>query len=449
MNKKWIALALASMCMGLVSCGSGNGTSSDTGNSFNNGSAASSTTSENVAGSSTTSENVGGSSMTSGNTTESMPDETNPTAWSESDLTEMSKYLNGYTCLPFPQGFTNAYVNASGTDQDEECFIAYDYECGDLSESYGKQLAAASFVFDSKQTDEDGDVYYYAYAIEDSNDLINVQFDYNLDFGAFEVFAWYEEGAPTYETFPYEAVAAFFKLEKLDESVLPSFPLLAGQKYDGYASGETYFVVGGNYDTSIEEATYVANYETSLTNAGYTVDSKNGTAIHETNLLKVEYMASEGYFSIQISKYVPIIPGANNVEFSPSDFPAKYGAAEITKNNVLFKLDSIMFTNGYIQFRNAQKGSGYLYNVDSLGTLTSITVTEKDVSKHDYYGVLSCYVSSSVISDTNPGTAVTPTYTDGVYTYPIPAGNSFFKLIDESEKYASKNASITISYVVK
>ena len=110
----------------------------------------------------------------------------------------------------------------------------------------------------------------------------------------------------------------------------------------------------------------------------------------------------------------------------PSDFPAKYGAAEITKNNVLFRLDSIMAIDNCIQFRNAKKGSGYLYNVDSLGTLTSITVTEKDVSKHDYYGVLSCYVSSSVISDTNAGTAVSPTYTDGVYTYPIPSGNSFF-----------------------
>lgn len=438
MTKKWIALALASMCMGLVSCGSREETSSNTGNASNNGSTASSTTSQ----------NVGGSSTTSGNATESTPDETNPTAWSESDLNDMSKYLNGYTCLPFPEGFTNAYVNASGTDEDEECFIAYDGECGDLSESYGKQLTAASFVFDSKETDEDGDVYYYTYAIEDSNDLIYVQFDYYRD--AFEIFAWYEVGAPTYETFPYEAIAAFFKLEKVDESVLPSFPLLSGQKYDGYASGETYFLVGGNYDTSIEEATYVANYETALTNAGYTVDSENGTAINEAKLLKVEYMASEGYFFIQISKYVPIIPGANNVEFSPSDFPAKYGAAEITKNNVLFRLDSIMFTNGYIQFRKAgDKGSGYLYNVDSLGTLTSITVTEKDVSKHDYYGVLSCYVSSSVISDTNAGTAVSPTYTDGVYTYPIPSGNSFFKLIDESTSYASKNASITISYIVE
>ena len=429
MTKKWIALALASMCMGLVSCGDREETSSNKGNASNNGSATSSTT--------------------SGNTTESAPDETNPTAWSESDLKDMSKYLNGYTYLPFPEGFTNAYVNASGTDEDEECFIAYDGECGDLSESYGKQLTAASFVFDSKETDEDGDFYYYTYAIEDSNDLIYVQFDYYRD--AFEIFAWYEVGAPTYETFPYEAIAAFFKLEKVDESALPSFPLLSGQKYDGYASGETYFLVGGNYDTSIEEATYVANYETALANAGYTVDSENGTAINAAKLLKVEYMASEGYFFIQISKYVPIIPGANNVEFSPSDFPVKYGDAEseITKNNVVFKLDSIIAIDNCIQFRNAKKGSGYLYNVDSLGTLTSITVTEKDVSKHGYYGVLSCYVSSSVISDTNAGTAVSPTYTDGVYTYPIPSGNSFFQLIDESTSYASKNASITISYVVE
>lgn len=98
MTKKWIALALASMCMGLVSCGSREETSRNTGNASNNGSATSSTTSG----------NVGGSSTTSGNATESTPDETNPTAWSESDLKDMSKYLNGYTCLPFPQGFTNA-----------------------------------------------------------------------------------------------------------------------------------------------------------------------------------------------------------------------------------------------------------------------------------------------------------------------------------------------------
>ena len=207
--------------------------------------------------------------------------------------------------------------------------------------------------------------------------------------------------------------------------------------------------MGGYYDTSIEESTYITNYETSLTTAGYVVNKEKGYAVSEKNLLKVEYMATEGYFSIQISKYAPILPGENSLSFLPSDFPASYADMEIMKNNVSFKISFVSNDNkGIIQFRNANKDSGYLYNVDSLGRLSSIAVTEKDVNSHQYYGVLSCYVSSSVISETNAGVAVTPTYTNGVYTYPIPEGNSYFKLIDET-KYASKNASITINYVVE
>lgn len=376
---------------------------------------------------------------------ETSSSEEKPTAWSESDLQKMSTYLNGYTCLPFPIGFTSSYVEASGTDAEGESFIAYDYKSGDLSESYGQQLVSASFVFDGKRTEYGDDYYCYHYSIANTNDQIMVQIDYYQD--AFEIFAWYEEGTPIYETFPYEVIANFFNLSKVDETILPSFALAENKKYDAYPSGETYFLVGGYYDTSIEENTYIANYETSLTTAGYVVNKEKGYAVSEKNLLKVEYMATEGYFSIQISKYAPILPGENSLSFLPSDFPEKYVDTEILKNNVTFKTSSVL-TNGAIQFRNMNKGSGYLYNADSLGRLSSITITENDVNSHQYYGVLSCYVSSSVISETNAGVAVTPTYTAGVYTYPIPEGNSYFKLIDET-KYASKNASITINYVVE
>lgn len=376
---------------------------------------------------------------------ESSSNEEKPTAWSESDLQVMSTYLNGYTCLPFPIGFTSSYVEASGTDLEGESFIVYDHKSGDLTESYGKQLLSSSFAFDGKETEDGDDYYCYHYPIADTNDQIMVQIDYYQD--AFEIFAWYEEGTPIYETFPYEEIASFFNLSKVDETILPSFALAENKKYDAYPSGETYFLVGGYYDTSIEEGTYITNYETSLTTAGYVVNKEKGYAVSEKNLLKVEYMATEGYFSIQISKYAPILPGENSISFLPSDFPEKYVDTEILKNNVTFKTSSVL-TNGAIQFRNMNKGSGYLYNVDSLGRLSSITITENDVNSHQYYGVLSCYVSSSVISETNAGVAVTPTYTDGVYTYPIPEGNSYFKLIDET-KYASKNASITINYVVE
>ena len=438
MKKRIMKLALLSISLSLFSCTSNENNPSVSSN-------------ETLKSEETSSVNEPVSEETSSSkesvSEENSSSEEKPTAWSESDLQKMSTYLNGYTCLPFPIGFTSSYVEASGTDEEGESFIVYDYKSGDLSESYGQQLVSASFVFDGKETENGDDYYCYHYSIANTNDQIMVQIDYYQD--AFEIFAWYEEGTPIYETFPYEVIASFFNLSKVDETILPSFALAENKKYDAYPSGETYFLVGGYYDTSIEENTYIANYETSLTAAGYVVNKEKGYAVSEKNLLKVEYMATEGYFSIQISKYAPILPGENSLSFLPSDFPASYADMEIMKNNVSFKISFVSNDNkGIIQFRNANKGSGYLYNVDSLGRLSSITVTENDVNSHQYYGVLSCYVSSSVISETNVGVAVTPTYTNGVYTYPIPEGNSYFKLIDET-KYASKNASITINYVVK
>lgn len=438
MKKRIMKLALLSICVGLFSCKSPENSSSVS--SKNEESA-----SNNSVSTSSHEESVSSSEVSKNEEVSSS--EANPTAWSESDLAKMSSYLNGYTCLPFPIGFTSSYVEASGTDLEGESFIVYDHKSGDLTESYGKQLLSSSFVFDGKETEDGDDYYCYHYAIEDSNDQIMVQIDYYQD--AFEIFAWYEEGTPTYETFPYEEIASFFKLSKVDATILPSFALAENEKYDAYPSGETYFLVGGYYDSTIEESTYITNYEASLTAAGYVVNKEKGYAVSEKNLLKVEYMATEGYFSIQISKYAPILPGENSLSFLPSDFPTSYADMEITKNNVSFKISFVSNDNkGIIQFRNANKGSGYLYNVDSLGRLSSIAVTENDVNSHQYYGVLSCYVSSSVISETNVGVVVTPTYTDGVYTYPIPEGNSYFKLIDETQ-YASKNASITINYVVE
>lgn len=438
MKKRIMKLALLSICVGLFSCKSPENNSSVSSKNEES-------TSNNSVSTSSHEENV--SSSEASKNEEVSSSEANPTAWSESDLSAMSLYLNGHTCLPFPIGFTSSYVEASGTDLEGESFIVYDHKSGDLTESYGKQLLSSSFVFDGKETEDGDDYYCYHYPIVDTNDQIMVQIDYYQD--AFEIFAWYEEGTPIYETFPYEEIASFFNLSKVDETILPSFALAENKKYDAYPSGETYFLVGGYYDTSIEESTYITNYETSLTTAGYVVNKEKGYAVSEKNLLKVEYMATEGYFSIQISKYAPILPGENSLSFLPSDFPTSYADMEIMKNNVSFKISFVSNDNkGIIQFRNANKGSGYLYNVDSLGRLSSIAVTEKDINSHQYYGVLSCYVSSSVISETNVGVAVTPTYTDGVYTYPIPEGNSYFKLIDET-KYASKNASITINYVVE
>lgn len=352
MKKRIMKLALLSICVGLFSCKSPENNSSVSSKNEES-------TSNNSVSTSSHEENV--SSSEASKNEEVSSSEANPKAWSESDLAKMSSYLNGYTCLPFPIGFTSSYVEASGTDLEGESFIVYDHKSGDLTESYGKQLLSSSFVFDEKATEDGDDYYCYHYAIEDSNDQIMVQIDYYQD--AFEIFAWYEEGTPTYETFPYEEIASFFKLSKVDATILPSFALAENKKYDAYPSGETYFLVGGYYDTTIEENTYITNYETSLTAAGYVVDKENGSAVNEKNLLKVEYMAADGYFFIQISKYVPILPGENSLSFLPSDFPASYADTEITKNNVSFKISL---------FRTTIRGS---FNLETRKKALDIFIT--------------------------------------------------------------------------
>lgn len=218
--------------------------------------------------------------------------------WSESDLTAMSTYLDGYTSLPFPTGFTSTYVEASGTDEDGECFIVYDSNCGDLSQSYGAQLLSSNFTYDEEDS-EDG-FYYYYLALTDSTNEIWVQIDYYQN--DFEIFAWVEAQVDSVASFPYDTIATFLSMSTVDETIIPSFALANGKEYYVYPSGTEYLVIGGEYDTTIEEETYVSNYEEKLKEASYTVDSENATATNATYSITMQYMAMSGFFSIQLNK---------------------------------------------------------------------------------------------------------------------------------------------------
>ena len=80
---------------------------------------------------------------------------------------------------------------------------------------------------------------------------------------------------------------------------MPSFQLSSGEKYDYYSSSAFYYV-GGNFSKEISDSIFASSYESSLTKAGY--EAKDGTAINSSIGLKVEYMAAQGYFLLQLSK---------------------------------------------------------------------------------------------------------------------------------------------------
>ena len=173
-------------------------------------------------------------------------------------------------------------------------------------------------------------------------------------------------------------------------------------------------------------------------------------ATNDALSFKVEFMASEGYFFLQLSKYSKPQTGDYSLTIDASSFSNKqdYLAEDslLTLNSLSFKFTSIMSSDDNVQFSSTKKRKGgEIYNVDSLGAIASIVVTANSTQ---YYSPLALYVSESPINASNVGTSVTPSNSGTVYTYNVPTSNGYFKLINESSVYASKNTSIVINYSI-
>ena len=380
-----------------------------------------------------------------------------PTSWSEDDLTIMNGYLPEGVTIPFPLGVTANYTTEwSGSDDDEVCFILVDSECGDLTVQYGAILSSNDYVYDEDNSSDgsDGDYAYYFYykdvtAADGTDYVLWVQTDYNDD-NEFEVYAWVEDISATYEAFPYEMINSTLGLS-LSESNFPSFELAEGEKYDGYDDGGAgeYYYVGGYFDENVTDDDYVSAYEAKLTEKGFAVSSDDGTATNAVLGVEIEYIAVEGYFLAQFKSYVALTPGDYAMTFTAEDFPdvgGRYNESDtvLKKGNIKFKYAYVASTAGYIQFK---KTSGYMYNVTDLGKINSIVVNVSSKAG-SYYGALSLYVDSSIIKETDSAKEVTPTIDGLTYTYTIASDVGYFYLVDEAS-YASKNDSIVINYTIE
>ncbi len=220
--------------------------------------------------------------------------------WREESINSMKKYLKGFDLLPFPNGFSSNYIDASGADQDGDSFYVYDFLKENISSNYEKQLIEAGFQEGYIDDGFKGIAYWILNP--GTNDIIYVQGELvypNTAYSRYDIFAWYEVGAPKKETFPYEEINSFFGVNNISQENLPSFQLSSGEKYDYYSSSAFYYV-GGNFSKEISDSIFASSYESSLTKAGY--EAKDGTAIKSSIGLKVEYMATQGYFLLQLSK---------------------------------------------------------------------------------------------------------------------------------------------------
>lgn len=412
-----------------------------------------------------------------------------PTGWSEQDLEAMDLLfapLNDFV-LPFPEGLTSSYTNISADyiDQGNYYFSVVDYECGDLTDSYGAQLEKAGLVYAGYS-----DYYYdyygltytiYQYCVPDSLEAITVELDYydgsQEYYGEyFEILACYgeEDGSYFDDAFPYNRIETELGVTNAS-SAIPSFSTLESDGYMSYWYVDTdtytsYFAVSGTYASTANEATLYSEYKAALAELGYTVEDdaeyeNYGYASNATLGYDIFIDVYEGDFTIYIIYTEPsggettkgndvsaggttALVGESSITMTQSNFPSTYSANEeqVAINGITFGYFRVCRHNEEaLQFSSQNKTSGYLWNVTSLGTIKSIEIK---ATVDQYYGVLSLYLSSSAITSIDGLDYVTPTQTSTGYVYNINGTYSHFYLINEDTQYASKNGSITINYTL-
>lgn len=399
-----------------------------------------------------------------------------PTAWTDKELQSMATFLGDYV-IPFPQGFSENYM--VGTDTEQSSFAAWDETIGDLSASYERQLLDAGYTFDEENNDPNGSLgdgsyrlYVNVTAVEDASVYVQTQYD---DEG-FVLFAWINGAGESSETFPYEAIETYFYGSYnriIDGNVIPSFEVTEGTPYYYLEHIAGVLNVYGAVSGTAEETE--GAYGKSLTDLGYTLVSAEESETMlpygysaDTGFL-ITYSYYEGSFDLYIEEYqsggeaTPVAPtigdalneipaGTKSLSILESDIQKGpgylEGAKSFEKDGVQLAYRSLLGTGGYVQFRTIAKGEqGALYNLTSLGSIASITVT---AAKADYYGVLSCYFGNEAMSATpSSEQVVAHKQSDTVYCYVPEAGEaSYFYLVNNDGTYASKNLSIVINYTL-
>lgn len=380
--------------------------------------------------------------------------------WYASEKEIMKQAFGFDFTIPFADGLTDNRESSLEKDDSGNYFYTHDMDCGDITSAYKSKVEDEEYTYDSTQDGYD----LYAYSYDDTN-LIVLQIGYSTDYG-FEIYAWVESSntdsnVTEYSSFPYADIATFFNLTSVTNNQIPSFDIASNESYHGYTSkseSSSEFVVYGTIDSSITDSQMETNYSNALKALGYTVTVEDGYypyAESEEKGFLLSFGCDNSVFFLDIMKYestttdpdTPSTPDATikTITIDANNFDAKYPGFEsdLTISGYTFKYGYIINSNDKIQFRNLSKSNSYLFNSTAMNLST--VILNMDLSKGQYAGIPTLYVSSSLLSASSNGTEISPVITDETtYTYTIPKGNSYFK-ITGNQNYASYMNSIAIN----
>lgn len=353
--------------------------------------------------------------------------------WYASEKEIMKQAFGFDFAIPFADGLTENRESSLEKDDSGNYFYTNDMDCGDITSAYKSKVEDEEYTYDSTQDGYD----LYAYSYDDTN-LIVLQIGYSNDYG-FEIYAWVESSntdsnVTEYSSFPYADIAIFFNLASVTNNQIPSFDIASNESYYGYTSeseSSREFVVYGTIDSSITDSQMETNYSNALKALGYTVTVQDGYypyAESEEKGFLLSFGCDNSVFFLDIMKYestttdpdTPSTPDTTikTITIDANNFDAKYSGFEsdLTISGYTFKYDYVMNNDGKIQFRNLSKSNSYLFNSTAMNLST--VILNMDLSKGQYAGIPSLYVSSSLLSASSNGTEISPVITDETtYTY--------------------------------
>lgn len=390
---KLFALSL-SAAFALTSCGV-NATSEDASNSTSSDSnsiADTSTPTSEVTSTPTTSE-ISSDETSSEEETSSEAEIELITAWDEQTQSDFTNILGEQ--LPLAPVSTD-YFEANFEDENkiQNIWISDDY-VGDQVSTYAAKLIENGFT----QSEANLNIYYKQ---NSDNYIVYVQVTYNAfvaDDYAFNIIAWKDKGVDYFTSFPTEKVEEY--LGSTENCVI---------EYEADTYYYQYVTSDPNYISIFSPISEGSETEVSYTNkllaANWTIDASNYDTVgieakDENNTVEIWFYVYSDNFVLSIQTIAKDVSNNVKIDITGDDFDSNYSDYETTKTkeSMTYLYKNIHESDG-IQFRNSDKGSGYLYNTialeDGVYSITFNEVEQASEGNEQYQGYITVYASDTM-----------------------------------------------------
>jgi len=314
-------------------------------------------------------------------------------AWSDETQSDFTNILGEQLPLA-PVSVDYFEDNFEDDNKIQNIWISDDY-VGDQVSNYAATLVENGFTKSESNTN----IYYKQ---NSDNYIVYVQVTYNAFVGedyAFNIIAWKDKGVDYYTSFPTEKVEEY--LGSTENCVIA---YEADTYYYQYVTSDPNYI--SIFSPVSDDSETEESYKSKLLAANWTVDESNYDTVgieakDENNTVEVWFYVYSDTFVLSVQTIAKDITNNVKIDITADDFSSDYSDYETTKTkgNMTYLYKNIHDSDG-IQFKNSDKGSGYLYNTialeDGVYSITFNEVDQASEGNEQYQGYITVYASDTI-----------------------------------------------------